>query len=366
MNKPAAIANSLYIHLPFCEKLCPYCDFPKMLHHPGLVKKYLMRLEEELFSYHPTNLKTIYLGGGTPTSLTSEEFQRLLEIIAPYTPGVEEFTLEANIENATREKLILAKRFGVNRLSFGIGSFDETVLKKIRREHTFFLVEEKINEARSLGFNNINLDLIYGLPSQDFAVWKKDVELVLSLKVEHLSAYSLIIEPNTPFYAKGVSPQTDEEARQCYDYLLEQARAHGYERYEVSAFSKPGFASKHNLTYWTNKEYYGVGLGASGYLNGRRYTNTKKLNDYLKDHYLGSEEILTPLQKEEEYLYLHLRLSEGFSLNEFQEKFGVNFPIKYQESLQKMENTGLFNLTDDRFYLTDEGLMKLDYFFTHL
>ncbi len=331
-----------------------------------LVDEYLTALESELFYYRPQNLKTIYIGGGTPTSLTLEEFKRMLDILAPYTQGVIEFTLEANIENATKAKLALAKSYGVNRLSFGICSFEAQVLKKIGRRHDFSLVKDKIQEARSLGFNNINLDLIYGLPGQDLAIWQKDVDRALKLNVEHLSAYSLLIAENTPFYAQKVPVQTDEAAREFYDYLLNEMRAHGYARYEVSAFAKPRQESLHNLTYWECRPYYGVGLGASGYFNGRRYTNTKKIKDYIKGHYFGSEEVLTPEQIEAEFIYLHLRLSNGFSLAEYQKRFGGNFLLKYQKGLEDLSATGLYQSAAGRFFLTDEGMMKLDYFFTHL
>lgn len=362
MNKPQA----LYIHIPFCQHLCPYCDFTKMLYHRQLVDDYLLILAQELDFYHPADLKTVFIGGGTPTALDEDQFAHLLDIVAPYVHGVKEYSIEANIENCTHTKLLLAKKHGVNRLSFGVQSFNREVLTRAGRKHDRALVEKVIADARAVGFHNISIDLIYGLPAQTLDIWALDVATALSLQIEHLSAYSLIVEPNTPFMQRGIKQIDEDVSRQYYDYLLNEARRHGYERYEISSFAKPGFESQHNRIYWRNQYYFAVGLGASGYLNSFRYINTRKIKDYLKGFFIASKEEIDLIQQEQEYLLLNLRLKEGFSLQEYQTLFGIDFLTRYQKSLNLLRPYQLYECKDERFYATDEGLIKLDYLLTHL
>ena len=352
--------KSLYIHIPFCEHLCEYCDFTKLFYFKKFSKPYLEALFKEIDSYHLRKIDTIYIGGGTPTSLSNTEFESLLKKVSPLLTVGGEFTVEANVENLTVQKLSLMARYGVNRLSIGIQSSHDERLSQIGRFHTFEQACEVVKLAQSMGFKNINVDLMYGFPGQTLKEVEDDVKNILSLNTQHVSIYSLIVSPGTLFFEKNIHEQHQDDSRLFYDTILRLMRESGYERYEISNFSKPGCESHHNLVYWYNQEYCGVGLGASGYLNGVRYKNTSKLNDYLKGNYVSEEEKVDQKLLHEYFLMTHLRLKEGFDLEEYKQLFNMDFIEKYRDIVDDYLKRKLAVINDRKFAFTDDGLIIMD------
>ena len=352
--------KSLYIHIPFCEHICPYCDFTKLFYFSKFSKPYLKALFKEIDSYHLKKMETIYIGGGTPTSLNNIEFETLLKKVSNLLKDGGEFTCEANVENLTPQKLSLMARYGVNRLSIGIQSTHDERLSQIGRFHTFEKAREVIQKARDAGFKNINVDLMYGFPGQTLDEVKDDVKNILSLNTEHVSIYSLIVESGTLFFLKNIREQNSDESRQFYDTILSLMRDAGYERYEISNFSKPGYESRHNLVYWHNQEYYGVGLGASGYVNGVRYKNTPNLEKYLAGNYVSETEIVDQKLLREYFLITHLRLKDGFDIEEYKDLFQEDFTEKYKAIIDEYIHENLAQICDGKFAFTDDGLMVMD------
>lgn len=359
-NKTTKKIKSLYVHIPFCHHLCHYCDFPKMLYDQKMAFFYMQRLFQELDLYQIPQVETIYVGGGTPSSLDLYLLKLLLEKLQPHLSIGGEFTFELNVENTTPEKLAMLRDYGVNRLSIGVQSTDPLILKSLNRRHDFFDVQKLILEARELGFSNINLDLIYGVPSQDLQTLKNDIEKLVSLSPEHLSIYSLTVHPGTMFYLQGVKEQNEDDSRQHYDVILNQLRGYGYQRYEISNFAKPGYQSKHNMTYWRNDEYYGIGLGASGYVHGIRYDNTRNMNKYLRGEYRATEDKISVVEDEKYFWMLNLRLEEGFRIDEYVTRYGINHLEEREKTLRSAFANGLMLKSGSRIAMSDDGLMILD------
>lgn len=351
--------DSLYIHIPFCSHICHYCDFTKLFYNHKFSEPYLRALFDEIDYYHIDKVSTIYIGGGTPTSLCDEEFESLLKKVSPYLKDNGEFSVEANVENLTEKKLQLMKDNKVNRLSIGIESTDNKLLKAIGRNHTY---EDaiKVVELAKQYIPNINVDLMYGFPHQSEEDLRRDIKNILSLDVDHISIYSLIVSEGTLFFKNGVKEQNQDDSRLYYDIILEELRDHGYERYEVSNFARNGKYSRHNLTYWHANEYYGVGLGASGYVNKVRYTNTKSLPKYLDHQFIDESETPTKEQLIEEYLLCHFRLEKGFERADFKERFGVDFADKFAKKIEKY-TPNLILIDENNVRLSDDGLAIMDH-----
>ena len=318
--------ESVYIHIPFCKSICSYCDFCKMLYNGSWVTQYLNALIEEIKDkYDGEVIKTLYIGGGTPSSLSLKDLKYLFEIVKQFNlTELEEFTFECNLNDLNEELLQFLLDNGVNRLSIGIESFNEDKLKFMERHHTFLEAEEKFKLMRKMGFNNINIDLIYGIPGETLKDLKKDLELFLKLEPDHISTYSLIVEDNTKIGINGVIPIPEELDASMYEEICEKLDMKRYEHYEVSNFAKKGKKSKHNLKYWNNEEYYGFGLGAAGYTNGVRYENTRSLTEYINGKRRKKEEILSTEDKMYNELMLGFRKMEGINLKDFFIKYGVN------------------------------------------
>ena len=355
--------TSFYIHIPFCKQICNYCDFCKLYYKKEWVEDYLVALKKEILDrYQNETLKTIYIGGGTPSVLTTDELEELLTITTLLHREKDyEFTFECNIESITLEKLQLLKKYGVNRISYGVETFHPKYLKYLNRHHTKEEVFEKIKLTKQY-FSNINVDLMYALTGETVEEVKEDLETFLLLEVPHISTYSLIIEPHTVLYNQNITPIDDEIDEKMYKTICHILKTHGYEHYEVSNFAKPNYQSQHNLTYWNNSEYYGCGLGASGYISGVRYTNTRSLSHYLKGNYQYLEEPLTMDQKMEEEMILGLRKIEGVSIQTFQNKYHIDmkqiFPINklLEEGKLKQENGFVF-IPEEQIYLSNEVLI---------
>ena len=356
-NNPKA----LYIHIPFCEHICKYCDFTKLFYFSKYEKPYLEALKKEITSKVKNRIFTLYFGGGTPTALSDEGFENILSFASKYLDSDYEFTVEANVENLTENKLDIMKRCGVNRLSIGVQSTCNKLLEEIGRYHTFEDAQKIIKLAKSKGFSNLNIDLIYGFKNESLNDLKKDLEEFIKLDIDHISIYSLIVEKGSMFYNQGYKTQNEEDSRKYYEFIVDFLRKHGYERYEISNFARNKKYSRHNLTYWHNEEYFGCGLGASGYENGVRYENTKSFSEYLKGNYISSSEKVDSKLLEEYYLITNLRLEQGFEKGEYKRLFGIEFEEKYKNKIYNFELSKYFNFTNDRVCLNDEGLLMMDF-----
>ena len=318
--------ESVYIHIPFCKSICSYCDFCKMYYHGPWVTKYLNALAKEVDErYEGEEIKTLYIGGGTPSSLTLKDIKYLFEIVGKFKLSSDcEVSFECNLNDINEELLRTLKDCGVNRLSIGIESFNEDKLKFMERQHTYEEAKYAMKIARYYGFDNINVDLMYGIPNETLKDLKKDLDMILDLKPDHISTYSLIVEEHTKVGNMGIIPIPEELDASMYELICDRLKKEKFIHYEVSNFGKEGKQSKHNLTYWDNREYYGFGMGAAGYIHGVRYENTKTLNDYFEGKWIKSQEILSKEDIMYNELMLGFRKMEGISLRNFYEKYGVN------------------------------------------
>lgn len=362
--------KSAYLHIPFCEHICHYCDFNKVFLKGQPVDDYLHAMEQEIKmtvnQYPSDNLETIFVGGGTPTSLNEQQLFRFCESINRNLPKSQtmEFTFEANPGDLTKGKLQILKDAGVNRISLGVQTFNEELLKKIGRVHKAKDVYETIDNAKMIGFENISIDLIFSLPSQTILDFKESLTEAFSLDITHYSAYSLIIEPKTVFYnllKKGKLPTPGEDVEAVmYETLMEEMDKHGFNQYEISNFSKPGFESKHNLTYWNNESYYGFGAGAHSYLEGKRRSNTGPLKRYMDQVSSGilpivEEHQTTKEEQMEEEMFLGLRKTMGVSVTHFIDKFGVNPLVLFDKELGELTDKQWLEVGEDHIFLTKKG-----------
>ena len=355
------LPKSLYIHIPFCESICDYCDFTKLQYFHSFGEKYLLSLAKEMKErVKNKELKTIYIGGGTPTSLSDEQFEKLLKMVEPYSKKVEEYTIEANPESLTLSKIKLMKRYGVNRVSIGVESTDDKILKSINRKHTFLDVKNAVSLLKENDINNINLDLIIGLPNVSFSMLENDINNVLLLKPNHISCYSLTVHEHTVFYINKIEEPNEDFAYQAYKFINEILEKNGYSHYEVSNWAKPGKESKHNLTYWNNERYYGIGVGASGYIDNIRYKNTTNFNSYISFVNEKEEEIVD-LEDEKQYeLMLRLRTKYGLDLIDYKNRFGVDLYNAHKNEIDRYILDGYLKIEDNRIIPTFEGMMILD------
>ena len=358
--------KALYVHIPFCQHLCHYCDFTKVIYNEEWANKYLNALKDELVSYQIDECSSIYVGGGTPSALNIKQLEILLSLLKPYIDENCEFTIEVNPETLNRSKIKLLKAYGINRVSIGVQTFNESILHKFGRKHNNNDVFNVIKWLNEEGIENYSFDLIYGLEHTRIEDLRADLEIAFSNNVKHLSLYSLTIESHTKFSIDGVNSSSDDELRTRYDFILNYLNSRGFIHYEVSNFAiNESHFSKHNLIYWTNKEYYGIGLGASGYLNGIRYQNTKSLTNYLNRNYRHHEEAISLKDKEFEYIMLNLRTIYGIDLNEFNSLFGKDFKSFYKNEIDYLLNLNLIEITsthvkvsNDNYYILDSIISK--------
>ena len=343
--------HSLYIHIPFCNKICDYCDFTKLQYFRNFAVSYLKALKDELKSYKIKNLKTIYVGGGTPTALEDDLFLELLQTIDPYVDDVKEYTFEANPESLSLNKIKMLKEHGVNRISLGVQTTNDKILQAVNRDHTFEQVKAAIKNLKDNGIDNINVDLILGLPHSSKKILKDDLKNVLSLDIKHISCYGLTVNPHTALYNNGFEEPESDVLRDFYDEVEQTLKSQGFVHYEVSNWAKPGYQSEHNLTYWRNEEYYGCGLGASGYIKDIRYKNTVNLSQYLKRVFVSEKEKVSPKDKITYQIMLNLRTIEGLDVNY----------VKGKESIvEELIKRNLLVKNNDCLIPTFEGMMILD------
>ncbi|HEL1204790.1 TPA: oxygen-independent coproporphyrinogen III oxidase [Streptococcus equi subsp. zooepidemicus] len=362
--------TSAYVHIPFCTQICYYCDFSKVFIKNQPVDAYLEALIKEFESYQISSLKTLYIGGGTPTAITAKQLDYLLSHLQQHLQldQLEEFTIEANPGDLTEDKIAVLRQSAVNRISLGVQTFNDKQLKQIGRSHTEAQIYTTIASLKEAGFQNMSIDLIYALPGQTIQQVKENVAKALSLDIPHLSLYSLILEHHTVFMNKmrrgKLQLPTEDLEAEMFEYIISEMEASGFEHYEISNFTKPGFESRHNLMYWNNDEYFGCGAGASGYLDGIRYRNRVPIQHYLKAVADGnarlSEEVLTKEEMMEEELFLGLRKKSGVSVSRFQEKFGLSFESRYGPVVRELQNQGLLVEDKDFVRMTKKGLFLGD------
>ena len=356
--------SSIYIHIPFCSTICSYCDFPKVFYNDNLVSKYLDKLNDEIKNNYKNELiKTIYIGGGTPSSLSINNLNKLFDIIKKINLDINyEFTFECNIENTNKEKLLLLKQNKVNRLSIGIQTFNEKYLKFLNRNHTKDEVNTKINLIKEIGFNNINIDLIYGFNNQTLEDLEDDLDNFLKLNINHISIYSLQIEPNTLLYINKTKEIDEELNYDMYQLINKKLIENDFNHYEVSNYSKTGYESKHNTVYWNNNEYYGFGMGASSYINNKRITNTKSITNYLLGKIVYNEEILDLNQILFYEFILGLRKIKGINKNNFNKKYNknindINIIKKLLKEKKLLENSKYIYINPDYIYVMNNILV---------
>ncbi|HFH7640553.1 TPA: radical SAM family heme chaperone HemW [Streptococcus agalactiae] len=362
--------TSAYVHIPFCTQICYYCDFSKVFIKNQPVDAYLQALIREFRSYDITELRTLYIGGGTPTSISAVQLDYLLTELSRdlNLNTLEEFTIEANPGDLTADKIEVLQKSAVNRVSLGVQTFNDKHLKRIGRSHNEAQIYSTIDALKTAGFQNISIDLIYALPGQTMDDVRSNVAKALSLNIPHLSLYSLILEHHTVFMNKmrrgKLHLPTEDLEAEMFEYIISEMERNGFEHYEISNFTKPGFESSHNLMYWENVEYYGVGAGASGYLDGIRYRNRGPIQHYLKGVSEGnarlSEEVLSKNEMMEEELFLGLRKKEGVSIGKFEQKFGTSFEKRYGQIVQELQSDGLLKENNGFIQMTKKGLFLGD------
>ncbi|HHV3290127.1 TPA: radical SAM family heme chaperone HemW [Streptococcus agalactiae] len=362
--------TSAYVHIPFCTQICYYCDFSKVFIKNQPVDAYLQALIREFRSYDITELRTLYIGGGTPTSISAVQLDYLLTELSRdlNLNTLEEFTIEANPGDLTVDKIEVLQKSAVNRVSLGVQTFNDKHLKRIGRSHNEVQIYSTIDALKTAGFQNISIDLIYALPGQTMDDVRSNVAKALSLNIPHLSLYSLILEHHTVYMNKmrrgKLHLPTEDLEAEIFEYIISEMERNGFEHYEISNFTKPGFESRHNLMYWDNVEYYGVGAGASGYLDGIRYRNRGPIQHYLKGVSEGnarlSEEVLSKNEMMEEELFLGLRKKKGVSIGKFEQKFGTSFEKRYGQIVQELQSDGLLKENNGFIQMTKKGLFLGD------
>lgn len=380
----------LYIHIPFCKSKCYYCDFISFANKETCQKEYIEAVIKEIrhADLRKYNISTVYIGGGTPSILDSKYIARIINEIksvgvtssrpcfeehaianvgASIARPNTEITIEINPGTVDREKLQIYKEAGINRLSIGLQSTDDTLLKEIGRIHKYEDFLKVFNEAREVGFKNINVDLMLGLPNQTIEILEDSVKKVIELNPEHISIYSLILEEGTKLYdmvkSERLTLPGEELERKMYWKVKEMLEKSGYIHYEISNFAKEGYVSKHNSDCWKQKEYIGIGAAAHSYLNDTRYSNKESLEEYVSninddsfDKNIIVHERQTTESKQKEHMLLGLRKLEGVSIREFKSKFGQNPIFLYHKELEKLVNEELLEVDGDDIRLTNKGL----------
>ena len=332
---------SIYIHIPFCSNICSYCDFCKFYYNYNWVDNYLIALEKEIkLNYKGELINTIYIGGGTPTCLNIKQLEKLLNLTNLFNKKNIEFTVETNVD-LPLDKIKLLNSYGVNRISIGVQTVNDKHLKFLNRNHNKEDVINLIKLLKRYNFN-INVDLIYALPNQTLEELNEDLDFVLSLDINHISTYSLIIEPHTKLYIDNIS-NIDEDLD--YEmYKLIKKKLNKYHHYEISNFAKRDFESKHNLIYWNNLNYYGFGIGASGYIDNIRYDNTKSYKNYINGKYILEKHKLSLNETISNEFILGLRKIDGIDINEFYEKYNID--IKSIEIVNELLKEGKLILSN--------------------
>ncbi|WP_240416932.1 radical SAM family heme chaperone HemW [Paenibacillus periandrae] len=364
--------QALYIHIPFCTNKCHYCDFNSYILKGQPVMDYLDALEREMEQtvkrIPPGEIQTIFVGGGTPTVLLPDQMESFLKRVHTYFPHKSaelEFSMEANPGTTDKEKLQAMKEGGVNRISFGVQSFDNALLEGIGRIHNTDDVYRSIENARQVGFTNMSIDLMFGLPNQTVAAMNDSLDKALALGLPHYSIYGLKVEENTLFhnlYQKNLLPLPDEDDElNMFLLIMKRLKEAGYSQYEISNFAKPGKESRHNSMYWLNRSYYGLGAGAHGYMHGNRHVNIKGVQAYIDETQQGrpllEEYAISEQEAIEDFMMVGLRLLSGVKRADFRRQFGLELDAVFGSHLNKLMDQKLLTSTEDGYRLTEQGVL---------
>lgn len=346
-----------YIHIPFCLRKCNYCSFVSGKNIQDK-EPYINALIKEIKKrYNKEKLKTLYLGGGTPSLLEPQDIEKLIFLFD--FEKEPEITIEINPETITKDKMRGFALSGINRVSLGVQTFDDNVLNIIGRKHNKKDVIKAVETIKNSNIKNISIDLIYGLPTQTLKMFDNDIKEALSLEVQHISSYGLKIEEES-FFGKNPPKNLpdDEKQAEMFLHLCSILKSNNFEHYEISNFSKAGFNSQHNSAYWRNKNYYGFGLNASGYENNIRYRNTSIFEEYIQNPFIREEETELSIQEiKEEEIFLALRLKDGVDINNFDKKYQSNFKKDYEKIIEKYSKLGLLEIKNEHCKLTEKGIL---------
>lgn len=349
----------VYIHVPFCKSICNYCDFCKFYYNKDWAKDYLIALEKEIEKrYKNEFISTIYIGGGTPSIFSVRELKTLFRILKMFKmKNLKEFTFEMNPCDINEEKLQLLKENNVTRLSIGVQSFNNKTLKYLGRDHDKNTAINKICLAKKY-IPNINVDIIYAVPTQSLKEIKKDLRTLKKLDVAHISAYSLIIEPNTKLYINNTKSISEDNDYMMYKTIQKRLERFGYNQYEISNYSKKGYKSTHNLGYWDYDDYYGFGVGAHSLIKGYRIENTRDIKNYIDGEYILKKQKLSKKEQIEEYIMLGLRKISGINKNDFKKRFNKN--LEEAISVTPLEkNNEEYKISKEKLYIMNEIIIKI-------
>ena len=365
MNTRAPV--SLYIHVPFCAKKCLFCSFAVAIAQSHRVEDYLCALEREAKTYQGRALNTVYLGGGTPSFLSALQLERLTKIVRDHfqVSPTAEWTIETNPDGIDAQKCRTLKILGFTRVSLGVQSFNDAYLKFLGRTHDRLKSREAFSILRQEGFDNINVDLMYGFPKQSREELTADLEEAVALKSEHVSIYTLTIEPNSRFYAKQMKLDSDEKLAEDYVAVSEALEKAGLKQYEVSNFARPGFESRHNQMYWQGGDYIGLGMGAHSLMANRRFWNVSTLNDYIEKvksqgHALEAEEQLPPITRLLERLIFGLRMNQGVDPYILEKELSLPLPADRRKLIDDFVQEGLLEQESGFLKATPRGRLVLD------
>ncbi|NGT47441.1 oxygen-independent coproporphyrinogen III oxidase [Clostridium perfringens] len=361
---------SLYIHIPFCAQKCLYCDFPSFARKDHLRKAYIEALNKEIMSlrekHNNLEINTIFIGGGTPSVLEADELECLLKEVAKLNMAKDiEYSMECNPGNLIEEKLEVMKKYGVNRISMGLQAKQDNLLKGLGRIHNYKTFKENFLLAKKVGFNNINVDLMFGLPNQRLNEWEETLREIISLEPAHISAYSLIIEEGTAFYNLYENDKlklpTEEEERKMYHLAKKILEENGFNQYEISNYAKEGKECRHNLAYWNMDNWIGVGSASASYIDGKRIKNISSVEEYINsinEKGEAVEEIINNSKNDnmEEFMFMGLRKINGIDENEFKKRFSMNINDVYGEILNKYIDEGLLIRESGRIFLSEKGI----------
>ena len=356
----------LYVHIPFCVRKCQYCDFLSGPSDEETKERYIEALLQEIHAAEHTEdyeIVSVFIGGGTPSALKAEAIASIMRTLQEQFFFCEdaEVTIEANPGTVDLEKLTIYRNVGINRLSLGLQSTDAEELKLLGRIHSYEEFLKSYEWAREAGFSNINIDLMFAIPGQTGEAWRQHLYQVAELNPEHISAYSLIIEEGTPFAEQNLDLPDEDTEYQMYEDTAEILERYGYRQYEISNYAKQGYMCRHNAGYWQRREYLGFGLGASSLYRGMRFSNTRRMQEYLKesrnpDQIRKDVTVLSRNERIEEFMFLGLRMTEGISEKNFEENFDVRLMDVYGDILQKYEETGFMEHIETKWRLTRKGI----------
>jgi len=363
--------TSVYIHIPFCRSKCVYCDFASFADIDHLMGPYLEALLIEIGHEHPLDVNTVYLGGGTPSHLPVESMERIMAAVKAkfHIDSDAEMTIEVNPRSATPDTLKSYRQMGFNRLSIGVQSFDDAMLKRLGRVHSAQDARDTVVDARNAGFNNLSIDLIHGIPGQSLEMAMDDLAAAVSLSPEHLSVYQLTVEEDTPLWdlVEDGKLELPEDGLQLsmYESAIGYLKGKGFAHYEVSNFAKPGNECLHNLAYWVGDEFLGLGSGAHSFIESVRYANPEDPEHYIRDVAIGGTAAVEIHADEPDkiidYFLMRLRLvDKSLDFETVNRKFGINFSEKYEKALKTLERQGLIRVSKSGFTQTHKGLLFLD------